>query len=102
MSQQAQVKMPVNPVDLHSSDLWVAYQDAIDSGDILADPHQALLVEALVPVYDSLTATPAAEDNQKTSIFGRFLSLVGHEVEPEKAELVRGLYIWGGVGRGKT
>ena len=105
MSLQAQIKQSVQESTPDNSTLWILYQEAISTGEMLADPHQALLVKALVPVYDALTATPveaASDDDKKSSMFSRFLSLVGHDDEPEKPELIRGVYIWGGVGRGKT
>jgi len=104
LSQQAQVNTPVSQINLHSSALWVAYQKAIASGEILADPHQAIIIESLVPVYNALTASAPtkASDNKKPSLFNRFLSLVGHEEEAKTVPLISGVYIWGGVGRGKT
>ena len=105
MSQQAQIKESIGESNPSSSALWILYQEAISSGEMLADPHQALLVKALVPVYDALTISASnapLENQQKSSVFSRFLSLVGHEGEEEKPELIPGVYIWGGVGRGKT
>ena len=105
MSQQAQVKAPIIDSNYTSTAFWILYQEAITSGEILADPHQAILVEALAPVYDELVASSTAvitENSKKTSVFSRFLSLVGHEEEEVAPELINGVYIWGGVGRGKT
>lgn len=103
MSQQAQVKTPVVALKHHGSALWTLYQDAISSGEILPDPHQEILVEALTPIYGELVATSQSiPPVKKTSVFSRLLSLVGHEREVAAPELITGLYIWGGVGRGKT
>ena len=104
MAQQAQIKAPIEEHKTQQSALWILYQEAISSGEMLADPHQAILVKALAPVYDALTAgsNVPPKETRKTSMFGRFLSLVGQEEDAEKAELIRGVYIWGGVGRGKT
>ena len=105
MSQQAQVKESVQESNPNNSALWVLYQEAISSGEMLADPHQELLVKALVPVYDALTANPVEAglgNGKKPTVLSRFLSLVGHEEKVEKPELIPGVYIWGGVGRGKT
>lgn len=105
MSQQAQIKAPVNQTNLNNSVLWASYQEAIANGEILADPHQSILIEALSPVYDALTAAPQStktDNNKKTSMFDRFLSLVGQEEQEETVDLIPGVYIWGGVGRGKT
>lgn len=105
MSQQAQVKESVKESNPNSSALWILYQEAISSGEMLADSHQEQLVRALVPVYDALTTNSpqqSPENNRKSTMFGRLLSLVSHEAEVEKPELIHGVYIWGGVGRGKT
>ncbi|MCL4153915.1 UNVERIFIED_CONTAM: hypothetical protein GTU68_009506 [Idotea baltica] len=71
---------------------------------MLADAHQAILIDALSPVFEALSAkiTPKADTPRKKTVLSRFLSLVGHKEEQEKPELIRGVYIWGGVGRGKT
>jgi len=89
LPQQAQIKVQSNVPK--------------NSGEILADAHQAILVEALAPVYDALVATSKSlpPPKEKTGLFGRFLSLVGKD-EVEEPELIPGVYIWGGVGRGKT
>ena len=105
MSLQAQVNVPVKENKLHGSAFWTLYQEAISSGEMLADPHQAILIEALSPVYDALTSSASAsqtDENKKSSVFSRFLSLVGHEEDVETTQPVKGVYIWGGVGRGKT
>ena len=103
MPQQAQIKVQSNVPKNDRSALWILYQEAIASGEILADAHQAILVEALAPVYDALVATSKSlpPPKEKTGLFGRFLSLVGKD-EVEEPELIPGVYIWGGVGRGKT
>ena len=99
--QQAQAKQAdtMNSLTLHD-----LYQQAIKNGEILADPHQAALIDALTPVFDAFSApkTTITETDEKKSFFSRFLSAVGQADEPEAAELIKGVYIWGGVGRGKT
>jgi cell division protein ZapE len=100
---QAQVSAQSIVPKNDSSALWILYQEAISSGEILADSHQAILVEALAPVYEALVATSKTvpQRKEKQNLFNRFLSIVGSD-EPEEPELIRGVYIWGGVGRGKT
>ena len=104
MPQQAQVPVQSNVPKNDSSAFWILYQEAIASGEILADPHQAILVEALAPVYEALVATSltAPTPKEKPNLFSRFLSLVGSDDEEAVLDLIPGVYIWGGVGRGKT
>ena len=101
MQQQAQAKQADTK---NSPSLQDLYQQAIKNEEILADSHQAALIEALAPVFDAFSApeTTITESNEKKSFFSRFLSAVGQSDEPESVELIKGVYIWGGVGRGKT
>lgn len=79
------------------------YVDSVDNGELLPDPHQRKVVEALQSIADQLLVTPrpSPPDTQKR---GRLRSLfgIGRSAEPATVEPVRGLYVWGGVGRGKT
>ncbi|MGB1309983.1 MAG: cell division protein ZapE [Leucothrix sp.] len=95
--------MPINASTAQDSALQTLYQTAILKGDLLADEHQAMLIDALAPIYDELTTRShlSTRQEKKSSFFSRFLSLVSQD-EAEKPALIRGLYIWGGVGRGKT
>ena len=68
------------------------YRDEIDRGGLLPDPAQAALVEELERIHRSLAA---ARDAGLLSRLARRLGLGSREP-------VRGLYAWGGVGRGKT
>lgn len=70
------------------------YQHNIDHSGFQYDATQAMAVQKLDDLYHRLIAA----HNTKSS-FGRFKSLVGLSAKktPEK-----GLYFWGGVGRGKT
>lgn len=102
MAQQLQVNRTAMA---NSSMLWNLYQEAIANDEMLADPHQATLIEALCPVYDALSAAaqqPRVEEKKKRSAFSRLLSIVGQKEAAPKPELIKGVYIWGGVGRGKT
>ena len=69
------------------------YQRDIDSGALLPDPAQAALVVELDGLSHRLVAR--AEANEK--LWTRFKKRLGGIQAPE-----RGLYVWGGVGRGKT
>ena len=101
MQQQAQAKQANTT---NSLTLQALYEQAIKNEEILADPHQAALIDALTPVFDAFAVSKPTitESNEKKSFFGRLLSAVGQSDEPETPELIKGVYIWGGVGRGKT
>ena len=64
------------------------YQSFITSGDYKADPAQLKAIEALDQVWAELTAHPVS---------GWWAKIRGKQRQP-----VTGLYLWGGVGRGKT
>ena len=68
------------------------YRDELARGVLLPDPAQAALVEELDRVYRSLLA-------QRD---GGFLARLARRFGRASDEPVRGLYVWGGVGRGKT
>ena len=68
------------------------YRDEIARGVLLPDPAQEALVEELERVFRSLVATRR----------GAVLAGVGRWFGGGRRKSVRGLYVWGGVGRGKT
>lgn len=71
------------------------YQQQISSGQMLPDPAQAVAVEALDDLFHRLIApTPQAPGLQ------RLRGLLGLKTSAKPP--IRGLYLWGGVGRGKT
>lgn len=78
------------------------YQQALDAGDYQPDAVQRQTVEALTAIQQALIererATPVAENR---GLRGRLQSLWGKSVAKPQ-EPVQGLYMWGGVGRGKT
>ena len=65
------------------------------------DPAQERAVLYLQKVYDQLMAQPEPAAAKKPGLFAR---LVGRDQSPAASgsPVVRGLYLWGGVGRGKT
>jgi cell division protein ZapE len=65
------------------------YQALLDAGELKPDIEQRMAVAALQSVQDALEATPP-RGSTLWRMFGK------------KPEPVRGLYIWGGVGRGKS
>ncbi len=74
---------------MNSLAVIAAYQALVASGELKADGGQALAVEALARVQRELEAVPP-----RGSTIWRFLG--------KKPEPARGLYLWGGVGRGKS
>jgi cell division protein ZapE len=68
-----------------------AYQAAIAAGDIQADPAQAETADLLQLLHDQLEAYAPQKPSRLHKLFGR------------KADLApKGLYLYGGVGRGKS
>ncbi len=68
------------------------YRQRVDRGELTADAAQVRAVEALERLYrDLLRATPPSGWR------GQVAKLAGKRRQP-----VRGLYLWGSVGRGKT
>ena len=68
------------------------YQADLQRDDFQFDPAQEQAVAKLQDLYDRLLAAPLKE---KSGLFSRFK-------KKQLVEPVRGLYFWGGVGRGKT
>ncbi|MGB2681119.1 MAG: cell division protein ZapE [Candidatus Competibacter sp.] len=65
------------------------------------DPAQERAVQALQKIYDRLLARPAPPpEPKKTGLFARLAGRDKQDAAPPST--VRGLYLWGGVGRGKT
>ena len=69
----------------------VRYQQDLSRDDFSPDPVQANAVNHLQDLYERLCQQPAP------SLTARIKTLLGRSSPPEK-----GLYLWGGVGRGKT
>ena len=68
------------------------YRDELSRGVLQSDSAQAALVEELDRIYQALIAV---QDD-------RMLARLARRLGRGKREPVRGLYVWGGVGRGKT
>lgn len=69
--------------------LLTRYEALVASGELRADPEQAAAAERLDRLQRELEATRA-----KRGLLGKFLN--------RKPPPPRGLYLWGGVGRGKS
>ncbi len=70
------------------SGLLARYEQLLASGELRADPEQRAAAQVLARVQDGLEA------KAPTGLLGR---LIGSKPAP-----VRGAYLWGGVGRGKS
>ncbi|EHL84893.1 cell division protein ZapE [Citrobacter portucalensis] len=76
------------------------YQQALSDGSHQPDNVQLEAVNRLETIFQALT-TPARPAPQESGLMARFGKLLGKRESPINAS-VRGLYMWGGVGRGKT
>lgn len=73
-----------------------SYREKVAAGDILSDPAQEQAVQALARLYGDLTA-PRAEQTEKPAGFWPF-----RRKEPAAPASVRGIYLHGAPGRGKS
>jgi cell division protein ZapE len=74
------------------------YQSKLQQQEVLSDPAQARAVTALQSLYDRLLSPPPAPSYSQGGLLGAlFRRMETHRHGPEK-----GIYLWGGVGRGKT
>ncbi|WP_407437269.1 cell division protein ZapE [Lelliottia sp.] len=76
------------------------YQQALDGGTHQPDDVQRDAVNRLNSIYQKLMTEPT-ETAQTSGLKAAFGRLLGKK-EPQTVPPVRGLYMWGGVGRGKT
>jgi len=77
------------------------YQQALDEGSHQPDDVQREAVSRLDAIYQELTEKSPAGP-APTGMMAKFGRLLGRKVPAEAAVPARGLYMWGGVGRGKT
>src|SRR5690606_38270729 len=73
------------------------YERDLAAGILQADPAQAEALSHFQRVYDELLAAPARE---RTGLWQKLAGALGGG--GRKRQAVRGLYLYGGVGRGKT
>ena len=69
------------------------YHQDVESGALLPDPPQ----ESVMCQLDDLSGRLLARAAEQNTVWARARKVMGRPAAPE-----RGLYIWGGVGRGKT
>lgn len=80
------------------------YLESVDKGELMPDTYQRQVVENLQSIADELLTTPKpkpAAEPKKRGLKGLF-GMGKKSAEPQTIDPVRGLYVWGGVGRGKT
>jgi len=70
------------------------YQESLKRPDIVADPVQEQAVLATQQLYDQLVADSRLSLN--------LLSRLRQKVTGKRDRAIKGIYFWGGVGRGKT
>ena len=99
------------PVDTHSTSgitPLARYRADIEREGFQYDPAQEQAVMHLQRLFDQLVAMPRAEPRAVTTSRGlksRVAGLFGRREKPDAAPAlpaIQGLYLWGGVGRGKT
>ena len=81
------------PID---SILMQGYQRKIGNGEITLDPDQELVIDELQKVYDYLLEKESSKPRNS------FSSLFSRSQKNSPSNEPHGLYLWGGVGRGKT
>lgn len=77
------------------------YQQQLSRGDFRPDDVQKEAITRLDIIYQSLKDKPPAEASPRKGLLGRLSGLMG-KANPQAIIPVQGLYMWGGVGRGKT
>jgi cell division protein ZapE len=77
------------------------YQQALDAGEYQADEVQRQAVTRLEGIYQALQQAPAASVSAN-GLRGKLSRWLGKGAETTSLRPVQGLYMWGGVGRGKT
>jgi len=70
------------------------YREELQQADIVHDPVQERAVERMQRLYDELAESELRTPALLQRIAGRILN--------RRSERIRGIYLWGGVGRGKT
>ncbi len=73
---------------------WERYQAELKREDFSPDPAQAAAVQHTQSLYEALCASAAKKDG--------LITLIKKSLGKNNTTLPRGLYLWGGVGRGKT
>ncbi len=86
---------------MQTSSPLARYEQALSQGDFKPDDVQRDAITRLDAVQRALIARQPEPSANGKGLFGRLSRLMGKE-KSEAQTPVRGLYMWGGVGRGKT
>ena len=86
---------------MQTSSPLARYEQALSQGDFKPDDVQREAITRLDAVQRALIARQPEQPASGKGLFGRLSRLMGKEKSETQAP-VRGLYMWGGVGRGKT
>jgi len=86
---------------MQTSSPLARYEQALSQGDFKPDDVQRDAITRLNAVQQALIARQPDAPVSGKGLFGRLSRLMGKE-KSETQTPVRGLYMWGGVGRGKT
>ena len=74
------------------------YQHSLSSGEMLPDPSQAEVMRRLTDLFQRIERSHSEKKGLFSALTGWTTGLFAKApLQPE-----RGLYLWGGVGRGKT
>lgn len=77
------------------------YEQALSQGEFRPDDVQREAITRLDALQQALVARQQSAAPATSGLLGRLSKLIGKE-KIETPQPVRGLYMWGGVGRGKT
>ncbi|SFU89904.1 cell division protein ZapE [Halomonas korlensis] len=99
--------MPASPDATRPASPMARYRADLERDDFHHDPAQEQAVQHLQRLYDDLVARPRAPQRSAPTgrrIKSRMAGLFGRREERQTPALpdINGLYLWGGVGRGKT
>ncbi|WP_312141620.1 cell division protein ZapE [Pantoea septica] len=86
---------------MQTSSPLARYEQALSQGDFKPDDVQRDAITRLDAVQQALLARQFEPSASGKGLFGRLSRLMGKE-KTDAQTPVRGLYMWGGVGRGKT
>ncbi|WP_130833582.1 cell division protein ZapE [[Erwinia] mediterraneensis] len=86
---------------MQTSSPLARYEQALAQGDYQPDDVQRDAITRLDRIQQALAGRQQTPPAGSRGLFGRLAKLIGNE-KPAAQPPVRGLYMWGGVGRGKT
>lgn len=86
---------------MQTSSPLARYEQALSQGEFRPDDVQREAITRLDAIQQGLIARKPSQEPAAKGLFGRLSKLMTKEKSNSEAP-VRGLYMWGGVGRGKT